>query len=1040
MKPTKIAHVSDLHWFLIKGHDHLEKAKEELINILKKEKIELTVLAGDIVDSKNHLSPEQIKAVREFLISLAEITPIILIPGNHDLDLSSPGREDSLSDSVEIINELVKPKFKIDYLKDSKIYDLYDINWAHWSVIENQKSPFKENEILKNDLTIGLFHGPVGTITLENSMQKVTDVNLDIFDKCNIVMLGDIHLRQSFRNEEIYYPGSWVELSFGEAEIWKNHYKVKTSTKGFVIWEYNGKSYTPRFQPIETEEGYKIIQVENFDTFKMPTNFIGDKKKVRLDYIGDKKSFSKQKINEIRKEIQIQTSQKVIFKFDPLEVENNIYNKKFLGPINHKEIFYEYFQMQLDEKGNKRFNKEEIDLFKEIDDEINNLIDLNNNFSQGQYQIDELNIHNFISFGPGNKIDFKNKKGLIGIFGNNRIGKSSIFEAISFCLFDEVIRDAENAKSLINDQNNDEDSFAFVEMKLWVNGVKYRIKRTISSKGSIKLEFYETLLDGKEKPRNAETKILTDKEIRKVIGNKKIFLILALSSQRNPYDFVDNGNKDRLEILKQILGVLIYNQKESKIEEIKKSKILELENLKNELKKIENIELLELKNIDNYKSIHQAILDLETINEKIKNNNEIIDLLNLDKETKQKNIVIKTRPESSIKFDLEFEKGILLNLEEEQKTISEFKEKNNLKIDDLKTQNIDFVNYSSRQEELYSLKSQIAEIGVSIKNEEEKLKQENIICEHCEKIISEVDKEGIKNQINILDLSKRDLEKKFKEISLIETSVNQLQKDILKYEKDELNNLSEIKNVNRKIEELNKELIDNKNNLVYEIEILEIEKKIKEKKSIINVLNSEEIESTLKINNLENEIKKNSEIIKKNSELIESIQKLEIEINYIKEYSKSVQRTGIPSLILSTYIPLINYEVNNYLNNIFDLKVHFEMTEGELGVYFYPRNSDISNKRNISMASGSEEFIINQVIRITLNKISFFVKPDFILIDEGFGTLDSNNIENIKTLLLKMENDFEKVLIISHEEALKSLPKNQINLFQENGVTYISNI
>lgn len=1109
IQPRKIAHAADLHWFLIKGHEHLEETKNLFIKSLIDEKVELTVLVGDIVDSKNHQSPEQNRKVRELLVCIAEITPIILIPGNHDLDLSSPDREDSLTDTVNIINDLIKPKNKIYYLTNSKVYDLFDINWAHWSVIENQKTPFVENKVLNNKFTIGLFHGPVGTIKLENSIQKVTDVNLDIFDTCDLIFLGDIHLRQSFRNEEIYYPGSWTELSFGEAEIWKNDFKLKESSKGYILWEKSGKTYKPSFKPLNTEYGFKIIQIQNYDTFKMPVNFVSSRKqKVRIDYIGDKKLYSKQKLNEIKKEIQKLTDHKIIFKFDPIQTNNQVYQQ--VGPIDHLKIFDEYFRLQLNENGNPRFSNEEIDLFKEFDLEINKLIDLNNTFSQGQYLLDELTIHNFISFGSDNHIDFKDKRGSIGILGLNKIGKSSTFEAITFCFFGETVRNAEKAIHLINDQLNEE---AFVEIKFWVNGIKYKIKRTIKIDGSTKLDFIEYGTDNTEKSRNSTTRQKTDAEIQKLIGNKKVFLILALSSQKNPYDFVDNGNKDRLEILKQILGIFIYNQKESKGDELRKEKNTLLDSKRKEFEKIGNASLLETQNEEYQIQIHHNILELESLIETIKNAKELVDELNLNKEKIQRSITNKTRPESLINSNLLSNKQklklldelLITNSENYEKSISKLKISNDISIkldkEALEKYNSSLIENQSKKEQLqkevlnlveqgvlenqdinshvfnteilYSIKEKIAELNIQIKNETKKLDEENVVCEFCEKVISKVDKEAIQIQINILSESKESLEEEFKDLSSFNGTIELLQKNISLTEKDETYILTQIKNTENVIEksilqiqvdtnqlltnfekqeqkikkdiedinlnnkELEKELIDYNNNKIFEDEILVLENRVSEKKILINELSSKEISLNLKINNLENQIERNTVELKKYYILSEEISNLEIQINYLKEYLKSVHRTGIPSLILQTYIPLINYEVNEYLSDVFDIKLEFEMNEGELDVYYSSSNLDLSVKRNISMASGSEGFITNQAIRATLNKISYFVKPDFIMIDEGFGTLDKINIEGIKPLLLKLEKDFENVLVISHEESIKALPQYQVELVQENGVTRI---
>jgi hypothetical protein len=47
---------------------------------------------------------------------------------------------------------------------------------------------------------------------------------------------------------------------------------------------------------------------------------------------------------------------------------------------------------------------------------------------------------NMFSYGENNKIDFTKVGGLMGLFAPNATGKSSLFDAISFCLYDKCSR------------------------------------------------------------------------------------------------------------------------------------------------------------------------------------------------------------------------------------------------------------------------------------------------------------------------------------------------------------------------------------------------------------------------------------------------------------------------------------------------------------------------------------------------------------------------------------------------------------------------
>ena len=50
------------------------------------------------------------------------------------------------------------------------------------------------------------------------------------------------------------------------------------------------------------------------------------------------------------------------------------------------------------------------------------------------------------------------------------------------------------------------------------------------------------------------------------------------------------------------------------------------------------------------------------------------------------------------------------------------------------------------------------------------------------------------------------------------------------------------------------------------------------------------------------------------------------------------------------------------------------------------------------------------------------------MIDEGFGTLDSENINHMNMLLGYLKSKFENVLIISHIESMQDITNNVINI------------
>jgi exonuclease SbcC len=74
------------------------------------------------------------------------------------------------------------------------------------------------------------------------------------------------------------------------------------------------------------------------------------------------------------------------------------------------------------------------------------------------------------------------------------------------------------------------------------------------------------------------------------------------------------------------------------------------------------------------------------------------------------------------------------------------------------------------------------------------------------------------------------------------------------------------------------------------------------------------------------------------------------------------------------------------------------------------------------MYSGGEAFRIDFAIRIALSRLlagRAGAPLPTLIIDEGFGTQDSSGIERLKEAINSIQDDFEKILVITHMEELK---------------------
>ena len=95
--------------------------------------------------------------------------------------------------------------------------------------------------------------------------------------------------------------------------------------------------------------------------------------------------------------------------------------------------------------------------------------------------------------------------------------------------------------------------------------------------------------------------------------------------------------------------------------------------------------------------------------------------------------------------------------------------------------------------------------------------------------------------------------------------------------------------------------------------------------------------------------------------------------------------------------------------------------------------ADDLGTRNYELYSGGESFRVNFAIRIALSKLlarRSGAQLQTIVIDEGFGTQDSLGRQKLVEAINTIQDDFERVLVITHIEELKDIFPARINVLK----------
>jgi hypothetical protein len=361
-----------------------------------------------------------------------------------------------------------------------------------------------------------------------------------------MVLLGDIHkpaqvLKES--NPIIVYPGSLIQQNHGET----------LDSHGWCLWDVPVRSF--EFVPLENDYGYVTLEVYNSRiTYpsNMPKNarvrlFTGEmdttEVKKLITTLRSKYNIIEMSVNKNRKPSNVNTS--TIQSHDVLDLTNvSLQNTLINDWLTQKHSTLDDTVLKAIEQINKDLNSKIVH-----DDQSRNI----------HWRPLVFKFSNMFSYGEDNEINFSDMKGLYGIFAANASGKSSIMDALMFCLYDKTPRAFKGDHIL----NNRKDSFT-CELTFEINHETFGIKRvgTRKKNGDVKVDasFWKILPDGSQQNLNGEDRRDTNANIRSYVGTYEDFVMTALSSQNSNALFIDKSHSERKDLLIQFMGLNIFDK------------------------------------------------------------------------------------------------------------------------------------------------------------------------------------------------------------------------------------------------------------------------------------------------------------------------------------------------------------------------------------------------------------------------------------------------------------------------------------------------
>ena len=227
-------------------------------------------------------------------------------------------------------------------------------------------------------------------------------------------------------------------------------------------------------------------------------------------------------------------------------------------------------------------------------------------------------VENFMSYRQGQELLFDSAP-LWVLAGENGAGKSTIFDAITFALYNFYRGIKQNHKDLINHQ---EDSLA-VEFDFLINNSQYRIRRTVSRRSPATRQISE-IIDTKIKPiSNTDNEAGFKEWIEHYIGLKEnAFTSCVLLTQGNSDKLLTAKPTERFIILKQIIDLSTYERLHEQADNLRKDYDRDFKRLSEQLGDIEIVtpEQLQIAQAE----LNKAIKDYQTIQERVEKLNQLI--------------------------------------------------------------------------------------------------------------------------------------------------------------------------------------------------------------------------------------------------------------------------------------------------------------------------------------------------------------------------------------------------------------------------------
>ena len=1035
-KLKHIHHISDIQIRNLKRHTEYEEVFNRLYEKVKLNKENaVAYIGGDIAHSKTEMSPELIDQLSRLFKNLSDIVPTIIIAGNHDCNLNNRSRMDCLTPIVDNLNHP-----NLHYLKDSGIYPCADVKFVVWDCWTDQ-SEFIESKDVEGDTKIVLFHGTVDKCETDLGFNLPSDVKIHKFDGYDMGLLGDIHKRQHLNKEgTISYCGSLVQQNHGEG---LDH--------GYLLWDVPKRKST--YIQIPNDYGYYTIDIDDGIVPDCPDMPQKARLRVRVsntDSVQLKKALGVIQTKYGIKEIAVNRTDRLTERVRDGKIVD-------VGDVTNPEYQYELIEDYLSR--NHIVDEKTLIKIKEINDDLNGNLPAEEISRNVFWKIKKFEWSNMFSYGEDNIVDFTKLNGIIGMFAPNASGKSALLDSLSFCLFDTSAR-AFKADRVINNKRS---NFS-CKVNFEINETEYFIERKGKrlSNGHVKVNVEFWMLDeaGDIISLNGDQRRTTNNNIKKIIGSYEDFVLTALSLQNNSTVFIDKTQKERKDLLAQFMGMGIFDRLYTNANE----NISDISAILRDFNKTNyDVDLADIDKGDaQYKEVQ---VDLRSQKKSLTDRKKELTTQTFKLTKKLRPVDESVTNIKKLENDRLESETTLDNIDTRLGSLESNKEENKTKLTELKgkIQTYTESNINQLYNDLSKLEGERQESQIEIDklkievrakldkidklgnlewdddcdfcmsnpftldaiDTKEKLNEDKVLAgqyvSSLDSIINKIEELGDVND------NKVDYDNSIEALRNVEINQNKLESEEVLLTERKKHTLSQISIQEDKIEKYH----ESKNDIVYN---KQIEEEIESLRNSIDDLDYQVDTIDKKIQTIHGEIQINITKKKTILETMQRVQDLETEHEAYKYYLDAVKRDGIPYELIKKALPTIEGEVNDILAQMVDFGIVLEMDGKNINTYLC---YDDDNVWPLELSSGMERFISSLAMRVGLINVCNLPRANFLAIDEGFGNMDSDNLNSVYMLFQYLKNQFQFAFIVSHIEQMRDTVDSLLEISKIDGYSKV---